>query len=883
MGGLPTSKVSEKQEKERRHHTVNYVFTKKSKKNSSNNLILYHNQHHHSKTRLNTSYFHSILDKMSDESSSSSSSPILNPFKSAQSTVQLKSDQMNQQQLFEYQIKQQKRPQNLVIKREFKNAIIQTGQINVQTSASFLRDVVIPTVHKSLQTDEINQSESNEQKIQTDNYNKNNETNIKEKDSFKEQEQKMIQREQMMLKEQMNQIENKMNQNEVNSFKETDYHQQEDQMKENENVLTKNEQINEINVEQLDQMNKIDTNLKEQHNQQMKQSQNIQTDQERKKMMNQIEENAIQIKQKIQNTIKMEQIDSQKNIIQTSQNEQTKENLQENKTHESAIQDEPKMYFEKDDNSTNKQTKITYQKELVVQNNMDKHLEKETNVEESDIKISISESSDDDKVTQINKQSERQQNKEESEINISISDESKQNEQSNQIMETQKIEQESNQSQSAWFYIDSKNIRQGPYTSVQMNAWNLRQKLPLGLQIQQGLGEFRTLKQEQINLSNFFQDKEVIQDSRQYECMLAHAETQTGLNDLEISVTQTRHYFSQLVIQPSVEKCINTELSLRRGNQDELFIENTFNTFKDVQAVEVHDTPAFRKPIIQKKEQPKQGSFFENGGKSNDVQNFELNPQDEKNLTQKPELDQAGPMELPSDFEDVDFAEQELSKERFTDQENPGEQQTFSATKLLGNSTQSFGQQSVTQNLIIMKKLNLFEPILLIAINNYYKSTMINDIDEINNSKITEFKTLEDALIFYRKHIVGVDDDSEEGEDNIAPNTQQETHNIIKGSKIHLNFKQIAQECGMSEKDCRQRFQTLLANELQEWPQESVNQINQRIQQLSLQFPELDVKQKKNQIKLVLEAEFQLKQQVQYSYKEISNKINYQLTKFLGK
>ncbi|CAL6012030.1 GYF_domain [Hexamita inflata] len=817
---------------------------------------------------------------MSDESSSSSSSPILNPFKSAQSTVQPKSDQMNQQQLFEYQIKQQKRPQNLVIKREFKNAIIQTGQINVQTSASFLRDVTIPTVHKNLQTDEINQSESNEQKIQTDNYNKNNET-----DSFKEQEQKIMQREQMMLKEQMNQ-------NEVNSLKETDYHYQEDYMKENENVLTKNEQINEINVEQLDQMNKIDTNLKEtqQHNdQQMKQSQNIQTDEERKKMMNQIEENAIKIKQIIQNTINIEQIDSQKNIIETSQNEQTKENLQENKTQESVIQDEPKMYFEKDDNQTNKQTKITYQKESNAQNNMDKHLEKETNVEESDIKISISESSDDDKQTQIYKQSERQQDKEESEINISISDESKQNEQSNQIVDTQKIKLELNQSQSAWFYIDSNNIRQGPYTSAQMNAWNLRQKLPLGLKIQQGLGEFFTLKQEQINLSSFFQDHDeinidqIINNSRQYECMLAHAETQTGLNDLEISVTQTRHYFSQLVIPPSVEKCINTELSLRRGKQDEQFVENTFNIFQDVQAVEVHDTPAFRKPIIQKKEQPKQGSIFENGGKSNDAQNFELNPQDEKNHTQKPELEQAGPMELLSDFEDVDFAEQELSKERFTDQENPGEQQTFSATKLLGNSTQSFGQQSVTQNLIIMKKPNLFEPILLIAINNYYKSTMINDIDEYNNSKITEFKTLEGALIFYRKLIVGVDDDSEEGEDNIAPNIQQETHNIIKGSKIHLNFKQIAQECGMSEKDCRQRFQTLLANKLQEWPKESVNQINQRIQQLSQQFPELDVKQKKNQIKLVLEAEFQLKQQAKYSYKEISNKINYQLTKFLGK
>ncbi|CAL6030017.1 GYF_domain [Hexamita inflata] len=791
---------------------------------------------------------------MSESSSSSSDRPVLNPFKSAQSTVQLKSDQMNQQQLFEYQIQQQKRPtpQNLVTKREFKNAIVQTGQTNVQTSATFLRDVVVPTVHKSLQKDEIKQNESNEQKILTD----NSQNGIKETDSFKEQEQKMKREEQMMLNEQMNQ-------NETN-FEETDCNQQE--TKQIKAQITQNE----INVEQQDQMNKINTKLKEtqhQNDQQMKQSQNSQTDEERKKM-NQIQVNQIKTEQQIQNEIKEEPFDNQ---IETSQGEQTKEN----KTHESKVKLE-ESNSEKNGKQLNQQTKITDQ-ELVDQSKIDQHLEKETNVEESDIKISISESSCENEQSQINKVSERQQDREESEINISISesDESKQNEQSNQMTEAQrniKLEpNEQNGFQSAWFYIDSKNIRQGPYTSAQMNAWNMKQKLPLGLKIQQGLGEYFALKQEHLKMSSFFQDHDeinidqIINNSRQYECMLAHAETQTGLNDLEISVSQTRQYFSKLVIPPSFEKCINTELSLRRGNQDELFVENTFNTFKDVQAVEAHDTPIYRKPIIQKKEQSKQDSIFENGGKSNNAQNFELNPQNEKNFTTKPELDQAGPMELPSDFEDADFAEQELSKEHYTDQENinyPGEQQTFSATKLLGNSTQSFGQQSVTQNLIIMKKPNLFEPIILIAINNYYKSTMINDTNEYNNnSKITEFKTLEDALIFYRKLIVGVDD-SEESAENIAQNLQQETQNKIKGSKIHLNFKQIAQEC---------------VN------QECVNQITQRIQQLSQQFPESTVEQKKNQIKLVLEAEFQLKQQVKYCHKQITNKINYQLTKYLGK
>ncbi|CAL5982133.1 Hypothetical_protein [Hexamita inflata] len=156
-----------------------------------------------------------------------------------------------------------------------------------------------------------------------------------------------------------------------------------------------------------------------------------------------------------------------------------------------------------------------------------------------------------------------------------------------------------------------------------------------------------------------------------------------------------------------------------------------------------------------------------------------------------------------------------------------------------------------------MKEFCKFEQSILIAINNYFKS--LNEMK--TESKVSEFKTLEDALVFYNKCIVGVND--------------------AKGSKIHLNFKQISIECELSEKDCRQRFQTLLTNKLQEWPKDTVNQIVQRMQQLSLQFPELSVEEKKTKIKQLLDEEFYLRQQVQYSYKEITNKINYQLKKYV--
>ncbi|CAL6030083.1 Hypothetical_protein [Hexamita inflata] len=119
----------------------------------------------------------------------------------------------------------------------------------------------------------------------------------------------------------------------------------------------------------------------------------------------------------------------------------------------------------------------------------------------------------------------------------------------------------------------------------------------------------------------------------------------------------------------------------------------------------------------------------------------------------------------------------------------------------------------------------------------------------------TEFKKLEDALVFYTNRIA------------------KENSN---GTKLHLYLKQIAIECGLSEKGCRQMFKTLLTKELQKWPKDTVNQIVQRIQQLSQQFPELSVEEKKTKIKSILDEEFQLRQQMQ------SNIINYLLKKYLN-
>ncbi|CAL6012176.1 Hypothetical_protein [Hexamita inflata] len=116
-----------------------------------------------------------------------------------------------------------------------------------------------------------------------------------------------------------------------------------------------------------------------------------------------------------------------------------------------------------------------------------------------------------------------------------------------------------------------------------------------------------------------------------------------------------------------------------------------------------------------------------------------------------------------------------------------------------------------------------------------------------------QFQTLAEALIHYKKCLI---------QDN---------------KRIRTNFQQISLECGLTEKECANMFRAELDNLGQRWPEETVNKITQRIEQLWQELPESDNQKKKQQIRELIEKEFQLRQQVEYSNKEIRNKIDYTL------
>ncbi|CAL5982423.1 Hypothetical_protein [Hexamita inflata] len=138
----------------------------------------------------------------------------------------------------------------------------------------------------------------------------------------------------------------------------------------------------------------------------------------------------------------------------------------------------------------------------------------------------------------------------------------------------------------------------------------------------------------------------------------------------------------------------------------------------------------------------------------------------------------------------------------------------------------------------------VFKTIVFLAINNYFN---------------IEFETLEEALVHFRKVCVGTENGKE--------------------IKIHLNFKQMASDSNISEKECNQKFQTLLGKELLSWPENTVAAIKTRILELWKQEQETDIAKRKKLIKAKIEQEFSFKQQLQYSYKEIQNKIDHILRK----
>ncbi|CAL6029978.1 Hypothetical_protein [Hexamita inflata] len=136
-----------------------------------------------------------------------------------------------------------------------------------------------------------------------------------------------------------------------------------------------------------------------------------------------------------------------------------------------------------------------------------------------------------------------------------------------------------------------------------------------------------------------------------------------------------------------------------------------------------------------------------------------------------------------------------------------------------------------------------FEGLIFTAIKEYFS--------------LEQFENLQDALLYQRQYTVG------------AING--------KASRVRMNFQKIAVECEITEKQCKDKFQQLVAKELsQPWPEEIVAAVRERIEQL-WQYPSANKEEKIRRIKTILEDEFEFKQKVQYNRQDMANIINYKI------
>ncbi|CAL6030011.1 GYF_domain [Hexamita inflata] len=437
-----------------------------------------------------------------------------------------------------------------------------------------------------------------------------------------------------------------------------------------------------------------------------------------------------------------------------------------------------------------------------------------------------------------------------------------QNQQNNQNQKepTKENDNKTEPNNSSWFYVDMNGQIQGPFSSRQMDKWNKSGKLPENLLV--SCGKFsHKLQNTDLLRENFFathtnqtQKKQIkiemkgekvinVEDILSAQQIQIEVGTtgQTKQNATKKSTLQTSHTEQNQKNNNIPKETNDVENPEAENNVTGKPKTNKTNLFGD----DFYDYDLTYEPV--KTNQPQQGNHqaHENnntGDFSNtqtSAQSYPTHYESQQQQTQQQVKAQEKQQYYEQNNENTNYywfdesrdedaipQQQQLEKEEV--QEIP-EQITNSPTE---------------QKIWSESQWDAFRTVVFEAIINYFE---------------IEFETLEEALVYYRKQTVGTEDG--------------------KATKIHLNFKQMASECKISEKQCNLKFQTLLGKVLLSWPEEVVDVVKARVLILCQEIQQPDVTQKKKQIKATIEQEFNLKQQVQYSYKQIQNIIDHILRK----
>ncbi|CAL6012026.1 GYF_domain [Hexamita inflata] len=402
-----------------------------------------------------------------------------------------------------------------------------------------------------------------------------------------------------------------------------------------------------------------------------------------------------------------------------------------------------------------------------------------------------------------------------------------------------------------WYYLDLNDQIQGPFTTKQMNKWNSKGKLFEKMLIKRGNYSFRLQKEQQYLPFLFKDQKENVKkeladliienkhedDFKKNEKLLA-VEVETNAQ-MKQSVTKKD---PQIEMQQQIPKNSNIPKETKDVENPEAESNisgkpktNKTNLFGD----DFYDYDFTYEPV--KRNQPQKDHQAHENNNTGDTSNTQASAQsystqyDQQQQTQQQVNASEKQQYYEQNNESINYHPFDESREEEKSHESQLKSQQQSAEQFTNSPTDSKWTQS---------QQKAFEASIFEVIKQYF------DI---------EFQTLQEAILHHRK-------------ETISPEGGNAT-------RIHLNFKKIASDNKISEQECNHKFQTLQANTLDQWPDEVVVAVKARVVKLWKEIQEPDIAKRKKLIKAIIEQEFLLKQQVQYNYKEITNKINYSLNK----
>ncbi|CAL6039051.1 GYF_domain [Hexamita inflata] len=408
-----------------------------------------------------------------------------------------------------------------------------------------------------------------------------------------------------------------------------------------------------------------------------------------------------------------------------------------------------------------------------------------------------------------------------------------------------------------WFYLDLNDQIQGPFSTKQMNKWNSKGKLFENMLIKRMNFQFN-LQKEQQYLPFLFRDK-TQEKKKEPDQKIENKHEDDFKND----EGEKRQAVKVGINAQTKQNVTNKDPQIQMQQQ----IPKNETIPKETQDVE---NPEAENNMAGKPKTNKDNLFDDSfelpdityePAKQNQQQQGDHQTQDNYNAgaianAQTSAYTYSTHNEQQQQQSKYHVNAQEKDKQQYSDNNKSISYYRYDESR--DESQSDSQQQSIEQSTSPQTESKKWSESQWAA----YKDAVFKAIKQCFH---IEFETLKEAIIHHRIQTVG--GVKKDGDKYVLDDT-------IKPTKIHLKFKQIASDCNSTKNECNKQFFQLQQKVLDKWPEEKLTEIEARINELWIEIHEPDINTKKQIIQECIDLEFHPIQQVQYRYKQITNKID---------